>query len=169
MLLFYDYVVKERKYVKLFYFLTFNTNLWTAFFSIIMQNSDFYSNAHLFVAAIRVFTHQNSAPPSIDQVCRIISFSLEQGNFICKKLKKIGIVDVVEGGFENRLFIKNHLKIEEIPKGKKEDKFEESLKVFQSSRKDFTQKIESFQAQQAKKQKDLFAELEKKLKKGSNK
>ncbi|MEA1949131.1 MAG: hypothetical protein U9N83_17750, partial [Thermodesulfobacteriota bacterium] len=68
-----------------------------------------------------------------------------------------------------RLFIKNHLKIEEIPKGKKEDKLEESLKVFQNSRKDFTQKIEYFQAKQAKKQKDLFAELEKKLKKGSNK
>ena len=169
MLLFYNYVVKERKYDTLFYFLTFNTNLWTAFFPIIMQNSDFYSNAHLFVAAIRVFTHQNSAPPSIDQVCRITSFSLEQGNFICKKLKELGVVDVVEGGFGNRLFIKDHLKIEEIPKGKKEGKLEESLKEFQNSRKEFTRKIESFQAQQAKKQKNLFAELEKKLKKGSKK
>jgi len=134
-----------------------------------MEQSDFYSNAHLVVAAIRIHTHQNSTPPSMDQVCRIISFSLEQGNFICKKLKGLGIVDVVEGGFGTRLFIKNHLKIEEIPKGKKEDNLEESLKAFQNSRKDFTRKIESVQAEQAKKQKDLFAELEKKLKKGSNK
>jgi len=139
------------------------------FLQIIMEQSDFYSNAHLVVAAIRIHTHQNSTPPSMDQVCRIISFSLEQGNFICKKLKELGIVDVVEGGFGTRLFIKNHLKIEEIPKGKKEDNLEESLKAFQNSRKDFTRKIESFQAEQAKKQKDLFAELEKKLKKGSNK
>ncbi|MGD2029361.1 MAG: hypothetical protein PVG86_05415 [Desulfobacterales bacterium] len=134
-----------------------------------MQNSDSYSNAHLFVAAIRVLTQQNSSPPSIDQVCRIISFSLEQGNFICKKLKELGVVDVVEGGFGNRLFIKDHLKIEEIPKGKKEGKLEESLKEFQNSKKEFSRKIESFQAKQAKKQKDLFAELEKKLKKGSKK
>jgi hypothetical protein len=134
-----------------------------------MQNSDSYSNAHLFVAAIRVLTQQNSLPPSIDQVCRIISFSLEQGNFICKKLKELGVVDVVEGGFGNRLFIKDHLKIEEIPKGKKEGKLEESLKEFQNSKKEFSRKIESFQAKQAKKQKDLFAELEKKLKKGSKK
>ncbi len=134
-----------------------------------MQNSDFYSDAHLVVAAIRVLTHQNSTPPSMDEVCRIISFSLEQGNFICKKLKEIGIVDVVEGGFGTRLFIKNHLKIEEIPRGKKEDKLGEALKEFQNSRKDFTQKIESFQAKQAKKQKDLFAELEEKLKKESDK
>ncbi len=134
-----------------------------------MEHSDFYSNAHLVVAAIRVLTHQNSTPPSMDQVCRIISISLEQCNFICKKLKEIGIVDVVEGGFGTRLFIKNHLKIEEIPKGKKEDNLEESLKAFQNSRKDFTRKIESFQAKQAKKQRDLFAELEEKLKKDSNK
>ena len=134
-----------------------------------MQNSDFYSDAHLVVAAIRVLTHQNSTPPSMDEVCRIISFSLEQGNFICKKLKEIGIVDVVEGGFGTRLFIKNHLKIEEIPRGKKEDKLGEALKEFQNSKKDFTREVESFQAKQAKKQKDLFAELEEKLKKESDK
>jgi len=134
-----------------------------------MQDSDFYSNAHLVVAAIRILTHRESTPPSIDQVCRTIAFSLEQGNFICKKLKEIGVVDVVEGGFGTRLFVKNHLKIEEIPKAKKEDTLEESLKAFQNSKKDFTKKIESFQAKQAKKQRDLFAELEEKLKKGSNK
>jgi len=134
-----------------------------------MQNSDFYSDAHLVVAAIRVLTHQNSTPPSIDEVCRIISFSLEQGNFTCKKLKDIGIVDVVEGVFGTRLFIKNHLKIEEISRDKKEDKLGETLKKFQNSKKDFTREIESFQARQAKKQKDLFAGLEKKLKKESNK
>jgi hypothetical protein len=134
-----------------------------------MQNSDFYSNAHLVVAAIRILTHKNSTPPSIDQVCRTISFSLEQGNFICKKLKKIGIIEVVEGAFGNRLFIKSHMKIEEIPKGKKENKLEKALKKFQSSREDFSKKIESYQVKQEKKQKDLFAELEKKLKKGSTK
>ena len=134
-----------------------------------MQNSDFYSNAHLVVAAIRILTHKNSTSPSIDQVCRTLSFSLEQGNLICKKLKKIGIIEVVEGAFGNRLFIKNHMKIEEIPKGKKEDKLEEALKKFQNSRKDFSKKIESYQVKQKKKQEDLFAELEKKLKKGSTK
>jgi len=134
-----------------------------------MQNSDFYSDSHLVVAAIRVLTHRNSAPPSIDEVCRTISFSLEQGNFTCKKLKDIGIIDVVKGAFGTRLFIKNHLKIEEIPRDKKEDKLGKALKEFQNSRKDFTREIESFQAKQEKKQKDLFAEIEKKLKKEADK
>ena len=79
------------------------------------------------------------------------------------------MIDVVEGGFGTRLFIKNHLKIEEIPNAKKADTLEESIKAFQNSKKEFTKKIESFQAKQAKKQRDLFAELEEKLKKGSDK
>jgi hypothetical protein len=134
-----------------------------------MQYPDLYSNAHLVVAAIRIFTYKNSKHPSLNEICATLSFSLEQGNLICNKLKELGIIDVVEGAFENHLFIKDHLKIEEIPKDKKEDKLEEALKKFKDSKKDFSKKIESFQAKQAKKQKALFAELEEKLKKGSGK
>jgi hypothetical protein len=121
------------------------------------------------VAAIRILTHKNSKHPSLNEICKTLSFSLEQGNLICKKLKELGIVDVVEGAFENHLFIKDHLKIEEIPRDKKEDRLEEALKKFKDSKKDFSKKIESFQAKQAEKQKALFAELEEKLKKGSDK
>ena len=134
-----------------------------------MQNPDLYSNAHLMVAAIRIFTHKNSKHPSLNEICKTLSFSLEQGNLICNKLRDLGIIDVVEGAFENHLFIKDHLKIEEIPRDKKEDRLEEALKKFKDSKKDFSKKIESFQAKQAEKQKALFAELEEKLKKGSDK
>ena len=134
-----------------------------------MQYPDLYSNAHLVVAAIRIFIYKNSKHPSLNEICATLSFSLEQGNLICKKLKDLGIIDVVEGAFENHLFIKDHLKIEEIPRDKKEDKLEEALKKFKDSKKDFSKKIESFQVKQAEKQKALFAELEEKLKKGSDK
>jgi len=134
-----------------------------------MQHPDLYSNAHLVVAAIRIFTHKNSKHPSLNEICKTLSFSLEQGNLICKKLKDLGIIDMVEGAFENQLFIKDHLKIEEIQRDKKEDGLEEALKKFKDSKKDFSKKIESFQAKQAEKQKALFAELEEKLKKGSDK
>ena len=134
-----------------------------------MKKTDFYSNAHLVVAAIRIHAHQNAAFPTINEVCRTLSFSMEQGNYICKKLIGMGIIEVVEGAYETRLFIKNHLKIEEIPKGEKDNRLKEDLKRFQNSKKDFTQKIESFQAEQAKKQKELFDELEKKMKNGPDK
>jgi hypothetical protein len=134
-----------------------------------MQNTDLYSNAHLVVAAIRLLEHQNHTPPSINEICRSLSFSLEQGNFICNRLHEMGIIERVDGIYGTRLFIRNHLKLEEIPKDEKAATLEEDLKKFQHSKKGFTQKIESIQAKQAKKQKDLFAELEKKLKQETDK
>jgi len=125
---------------------------------------DLYTKAHLVVAAIRILEHKDAVSSSIEKVCQMISFSLEHGNLICKKLGKMGIIEIVEGSYETRLFVKNHLKIEEIPRGAGESKLEEELKKFQSNKKGLSKKIELFQAEQAEKQKNLFAELEKKLK-----
>ncbi len=130
-----------------------------------MKGKDFYSDAHLVVSAIRILEHRNSVPPSIDEVCRIISFSMEQGNFVCRKLNEMNIINVVEGAFGTKLFIKNHLLLEDIPKGATEDNLEKELKKFQEAKKDYTQKVKLFQSEQEKKRKDRFAELEKKLKK----
>ncbi len=130
-----------------------------------MENTDFYSNAYLIVSAIRILEHQTSTSPSIEDVCRTLSFSLEHGHFLFKKLQGLDIIDIVEGAYGNRLFVKNHLKIEEIPRGTQESKLEKELKKFQDTKKDYSEKIESIQAKQAEKKKSLFAELEKKLKK----
>ncbi len=93
-----------------------------------MQNTDLYSTAHLFVAAIRVLAHQKNTPPSIEDICQTLSFSLEQGNFTCNKLEEMQIIEIVEGSYGTRLFIKNHLKIEDIPRGDKVSGLEESLR-----------------------------------------
>lgn len=133
-----------------------------------MQSTDLYSSAHLIVAAMRILEQRNAVPPSIDEVCKTVLFSLEYGNLICRKLHKIGIIDIVESAHGTKVFITDHLKIEEISRDKKENRLEEELKKFQTDKDKFTQKIESFQAEQAKKKKDLFTELDKKLKKGSD-
>jgi len=129
-----------------------------------MKEIDLYTKAHLVVAAIRILERQANVSSSIEKVCEMISFSLEHGNLICKKLDEMGIIELVEGTYGTMLFVKDHLKIEEIPRGAVESKLEEELKKFQSSKKDLSKKIESFKAEQAEKQKNLFAELEKKLK-----
>jgi hypothetical protein len=125
---------------------------------------EFYSQAHLVVAAIRIFKHLNSRPPSIDDLCQTVNFSIEKGNFICRKLEELEIVEAVDGSYGTRLFVRDHLKIEDIPRGETDNKFEDELKKFQDNRKTFSKKMETFQAQQKQKKKDLFAEMEKKLK-----
>ena len=129
------------------------------------KKDDFYSRAHLMVAAIRVFEHINGRPPTIEDLCQTINLSIEKGNFICRKLEELEIIEAVEGSYGTRLFVCHHLKIEDIPRGESGSNFEEELKKFQDSRKAFSQKVETIQAQQKQKKKDLFAEMEKKLKK----
>ena len=81
------------------------------------NKNDFYSQAHLMVAAIRVFEHINSRPPTIEDLCQTINFSIEKGNFICRKLEELDIIEAVEGSYGTRLFVRDHLKIEDIPRG----------------------------------------------------
>jgi hypothetical protein len=135
----------------------------------IMETIKYYDNAHLFVSAIRVLEHQKSAPPLIEDVCSLLSFSLEKGHFICKKLEEMGIVEVVKGGYGTRLFIKDHLAIENIPKEGQESRLEEALRAFQSSKNVYQKKVESIKADQEKKKQNLFADIEKKLKQDLNK
>lgn len=87
-----------------------------------MKEIDLYTKAHLVVAAIRILERQANVSSSIEKVCQMISFSLEHGNLICKKLDEMGIIEIVKGAYGTRLFIKNHLKIEEIPTGAGDDR-----------------------------------------------
>jgi hypothetical protein len=125
---------------------------------------DFYTEAHLLVSAIRIFEHLNSRPPNVDELCRTTNFSIERGNFICRKLEDMGIIESVEGSYGVRWYVGDHLKLEDIPRQEPEKKMEDELKKFQDSQKAFSQKIETLQAKQKQKKKDLFADMEKKLK-----
>lgn len=130
-----------------------------------MQATFLYKDAHLFVAAIRVLKHCNSAPPAIEDVCEMLSISLEKGNYICRRLEEYQVIKMVEGAFGPRLFIKDHLMLEEIPQDSQENKLDKALKEFQTSRQEHSQKIASIQKDQQKKKKNLFADIEKQLKK----
>jgi len=134
-----------------------------------MKASDLYNNSHLMVAGIRVLEYQKQRPPTLDEVCALLSISLEQGNFISRKLSEIDVLEVIEGAFGIRLFIRDHLKLEEIPKAEVGDSLGQAVRQFQDSKKDIINKIAAIKADQADKKKTLFAELEKKLKSGLDK
>ena len=134
-----------------------------------MIEKNFYDNAHLMVAAVRVLEYKKRRPPSVDELCDLLSVSLEQGFILARKLNDLNIIEVVEGTYGTRIFIRDHLKIEDIPKDTKDAGLEEAIRKFQDSRKDMKDKVASIQANQAEKKKNLFAELEKKLKKNLEK
>ncbi len=53
---------------------------------------DLYHQAHLMVAAIRIFEHLNSRPPNVEELCQKIKFSIEKGSLVCRKLEDLGII-----------------------------------------------------------------------------
>lgn len=121
------------------------------------------------VAAIRLLEHTDKIPPSTDSVCRQLSFSPEHGYLICKKLHDRKIIEIIEGAFGTRLYVRDHLLIEEIPKNQEENTIEDEVKKFQKTQQENLKKIQSLHAEQKKKKKDLFAEIDRKLKDGLKK
>lgn len=128
------------------------------------QNStDFYAEAHLFVAAVRICHHLDAKPPALEDICRALRFSAEQAGFIARRLEQMGVLEVVQGSYGARFFITDHRRLEEIPRGELGNRLEEEVKKFQDAQKNLSKKIESLKAEQADKKKSRFAEMEKKL------
>jgi hypothetical protein len=130
-----------------------------------MMTNDFYTTAHLFVAAVRVLDYQDGAPPALEAVCRQLNFSDEKGSYLLNRLKELGIVGTVKSGFNDRIVVANHLAIEDLPQDAQESRLEQELKKFKKGKNAMQEKVASIKAQQDQKKQDLFAEIEKKLKK----
>ena len=129
-----------------------------------MDKKDLYSTAHLIVAAIRVLEHQKGVPPDVGSLAKALSFSLEESYFFCRKLHKLGIIDVVEGAFGEKLFIKNHLELETLPQTVTDAPIKDDIDKFMTQKQGQFKEIESIKAKQDQKKKDLFSDIEKKLK-----
>ena len=129
-----------------------------------MDKKNLYSTAHLIVAAIRVLEHQKKMPPDVESLAKALSFSLEETHFFCRRLHKLGIIDVVEGAFGNKLFIKNHLELETLPKTVDDKPIKDDIDKFMTQKQDQFKEIESIKAKQEKKKKELFSDIEQKLK-----
>ena len=128
---------------------------------------DFYQEAHLFVTAVRILAYQRkNTPPTVEEICRLLSFSSEWGGMMCRRLQKLGVIDIITDSFQIRVFVADHRKLEEIPRHEKEAAtgFGRDLEKFQEEKKNLTGKVEAIQAELTKKKKGLFADLEKKLK-----
>lgn len=124
---------------------------------------DLYTEAHLLVAALRIHEHRSAQPATIEDLCRLLDFSAERGGIVLRRLAELGAVEVVQGSFGDRIFLRDHLRIEEIPRGETGKRLEEELRRFRESQRQIERKVEALQAEQAGKKKSLFAEMEKKL------
>ena len=131
-----------------------------------MEKMSIYEKGHLTVATVRILEYCNGSPPSMDQITAMLKFSSEQTAYIIRNLEENGILKKVEGAFEGRWTVDDFLKLEDLPKDISEPtQLDSALQKFQAEKNKMAKKIEAIKEQQALKKKDLFAEIEKKLKK----
>ncbi len=129
------------------------------------MTSDIYTDAHLIVSAIRILEHRDKSAPSTNEVCELLGFSAEQVLRLCRKLHDLGAIESVDGAFGTRLFIKDHLQLENLPQTEKGPSLAQEVERFKSNKKGLDKQVESIHARQAERQKDLFNKLDHRLKK----
>jgi len=122
-----------------------------------------YEEAHLFVAAIRVLADRHGRPPTVEAVCELLGRTPEWGRLLCRRLADQGIVEPVEDPFTTTLFIADHLKIEELDRQAPESGLARDIERFQREKQKKAAKVDEIIAGQDKKKRDLFAEIDRRL------
>ncbi|WP_163338240.1 hypothetical protein [Desulfopila sp. IMCC35008] len=127
---------------------------------------DAYTEAHLFVAAMRLLQHTSGTQPSIDEICTMLDISIEQGLATGRKLADKGIVEKMTDPFSVRFAIKDHIGIENLPRETSEETgLSLELEQFMAKKKKDEKKIETIQAELDRKKQAMFESIEQKLKK----
>jgi len=128
------------------------------------EKEGIYYKGHLIVAALRLFLHQKGIQPSVKDLCAMTSYSKEAIYFILSRLEMEGIVEIVKGAFDEKVYLKDHTRLEALPREEERLDFKEDIERLQEQGLKRQREIEHLQQAEAGKKKDLFAELEKRLK-----
>ncbi|MGB5986730.1 MAG: hypothetical protein WBG37_15600 [Desulfobacterales bacterium] len=130
-----------------------------------MTISDLYQQAHLWVAAIRLLEYRNRLSPSVEAICDFLGVSTEQGHRLVRKLDQRGIIQAVAKGDEVHCTLADHRLLEELPQAEaKLPPLSAEVAQFKAARNKISGKVAAFRSDQERKKKDLFAELNAKLK-----
>lgn len=126
---------------------------------------DTYTEAHLFMAAIRILQYQKTMPPTLDDVCEMLAFSTESGHAVSRRLKKLGAIETLEDPFAIKLTVADHLAVEQIPRQEaEEDSLAKELERFQKEKRGKEKKLEDMQAELEKKKQNKISDIEAKIK-----
>jgi len=129
-----------------------------------MENLSLYEAAHLVTAAIRVIEFTEQQPPSVEAVAALLSVSAEQVLRISRKLEKEGIINIITGGYGDKLFIRDHQAIESLPQEAGTGDMTSELERFKAEQKERDKKIEAIRQKEEERKRKLFDQIEQQFK-----
>ena len=126
-----------------------------------------YEDGHLIVAAVRVLSHNADKPPTPEDIAGLLRLAPDFVRNLVVALGDEGILKVVENPFEIRTEVKNHIKLEELPKEAQGPSIQDELDEFVKKKKkevEDTKKMFAMDEIEKKKQEKL-SKLDEEMKK----
>jgi len=114
-----------------------------------------------------VYRHRR--PPSVKELSEMLEISPEMGHRLCNRLHRLGVLEVVEGAFEERIYLQDHRKLEELPRQEEALSFEKELRQWRERSAKREEELRKLRADREAKKKDLFSDLERQLRQGLRK
>lgn len=128
-------------------------------------NFNLYQKGHIVLAAIRIFEFNNEYAPDIENLHKMLNcVSLEDLTFVVRRLENLGILNIVSAAGARRIFINDHLKLEELKNQPAASSLEDEVAKFKEEQNKIGAKVTQMQQEQKERKKDLYADMEKKLK-----
>lgn len=126
-----------------------------------------YEDGHLVVAATRVLTHKANKPPTPEQIADLLGQPVDFIRTLVVTLGDEGILKVVENPFEIRVEIKDHAKLDDLPREADGPTISDELDSFIQKKKDEYEATERMLSMDEieKKQKEKMSKLEAEMKK----
>lgn len=129
------------------------------------RNLTLYQKGHLLLSGIRIFEFNNEYAPGIEDLWHMFeSISREDLEFVVRRMENMGVVNVVGAAGSHRIFIGDHLKLEELKEEDKGPSMENEVAKFKEQQSKIGEKVTQMQAEQKNRKKDLYADMEQKLK-----
>jgi DNA primase large subunit len=132
-----------------------------------MGHKPSYEDGHLVVAAVRVLSHNADQPPTPETVAELLGLAPDFTRNLIVALGEQGILSVVEMPFEIRVEVKDHLKVEELPRESEGPSIQDELEEFAKRKKKEVEDTEKMFTMDEieKRKKAKLSKLDKEMKK----
>lgn len=127
-------------------------------------NLHLYDKGHIVLAAIRIFEFVNEYAPNTEDLLNMLNISREDLELVVRRLEERGVLSVASAAGSRRIFIRNHLKLEEFKDQEQGSSIEDEVAKFKEQQNKIGEKVTKMQQEQKERKKDLYADMEKKLK-----
>ena len=105
-------------------------------------NPSLYDQGHIVISAVRLFTYREGKMPSAEEIAGMTGMSVEITLLLCRRLIDIEALRAVEGAFRDRYCVRDHLRLEDLPREVDADEMDREIERFRAGKDDEQKRID---------------------------